>query len=269
MYDSLQSYYNDSVIGDTAYSNLVLTDSSIVTKSISDSFLQIDSVEISPVLNLYSSNTDFIAYVLLILLGIISVLWYFLPDRFSTIFLLKSNSQLQRTGENIAKVPGTLVMGFLWLNFVISICIFIFLLLQMFFAKEISGTTDYKILGYIFLLLTGWLLYRFIIIFGAAVIFETQKLKRQQVIIGGNINIITGVLLVPTILFILYAGVNLLIYIGAALILCLQVYRLLQTVIIGKLSTIFSALHIILYLCTLEIVPVLVLIGLIGNAAVI
>jgi hypothetical protein len=267
MLDSLQYQVNEFVISDSVNVNFPIEDSSTLSKPIVVNFFQNEGIDISPILHLYNSNTDVIAYVLLILLGIISTIWYFMPDRFSTIFSIRSESNLSRSGNSLTKVHGTLVMGFLWLNFVISTCIFILILLQRFFEKDIVGITDFEILGYIFLLLIGLLLYRFIIIFAAGAIFQTQKLKRLQVIIGLNTNFITGVLLVPITLVVLYTGVNFFIYIGIAVIVILQVYRLLKTVIIGKSSVIFSALHIILYLCTLEIVPVLVLMRLIGNAS--
>lgn len=266
MLNSSQYQVNEIIISDTSGVNLTIDDSTTLSQPIVN-FIQTEVIEISPIPHLYNSNTDVIAYILLILLGIISVIWYYMPDRFSTIFTLRSDGYLQRTGDSVTKVPGTLIMVFFWLNFVISSCIFITLLLQRFFGNEIIGFTEYEILGYILLVLSGLLLYRYIVIFGTATIFETKKLSRQQVIIGSKINFITGLFLVPIILVVIYTGANFFIYIGVAVIFVLQVYRLLKIVIIGKSSTIFSALHIILYLCTLEIVPVLVLIRLISNAS--
>lgn len=267
MYNSLLYNLNVLAVSDTTIVNLAVDDSNTVTQPLPVNFIQMDNVQISPVLHLNDLNTDITAYVLLILLGIISVIWYFFPDRFSTIFSLKPDSKFQRAVESSTKVPGTLITGFFWLNFIISTGIFILLVLQRFFGNEITGLSDYEILSYVFIALSGLLLYRFMIIFGTAFVFQTQKLMKQQVITGRNILFITGVLLVPFILVILYTGGNVIMYTAIVTIVLLQVYRLVQIVIIGKSSTIFSALHIILYLCTLEIVPVLVLIRLIGNGS--
>lgn len=268
MNDSLQFTSIDSVISDTSKVNLSIEDSITVTKTVAN-FIQKESIEISPLLNLSNSNTDIIAYILFVLLGIISVIWFFTPDRFSTIFSLRTDGYLQRTGDSITKVPGTFIVGFFWLNFIFSTCIFMTILIQKFFVEDIVGLTEYEILGYVFLILGCLMLYRYLVIFGTATIFETQKLRRQQVIIGSRINFITGLFLVPIILVSIFTEGNFFIYVGIAVIAILQIYRLLKTVIVGKSSTIFSALHIILYLCTLEIVPVLVLIRLIGNTSAI
>ncbi len=267
MADSLHYYLNELVIPDTSGININVADSCITPKPIVVNFIEAGTVEIEPVLNLYNSYTDNIAYILFILLGMISVIWYFIPERFSTIFSFRSDSLLQRTGEGRTKVPGHIIIGFFWLNFIISTSIFIQLILQRFSVNVIAGLNNYESLVYVILTLTSLLLYRFIVIYGSAIIFETQRLKRQQVTIGSNINFITGLLLVPFTIVIIYAQVNVLLYIGMAVILFLQLYRLFKTAIIGKSSTIFTSLHIILYLCTLEIVPVLVLIRLIGNAS--
>lgn len=266
MNDSLQYNFRDSVISDTVSVNLSLDDSTIVPKTIA-SFIQKESIEISPLINMYNSTTDIIAYILLFMLGIISVIWFFAPDRFSTIFSLRSDGYLQRTGDSVTKVPGTIIIGFFWLNFIISLCIFITLLVIRFFKDSFADLTEYEIMGYTILILCSLILYRYLVIFGTATIFETQKLRRQQVIIGSRTNFITGLFLVPIILVSIFTKGSFFIYMGIAVIVILQIYRLLKTVIVGKSSTIFSALHIILYLCTLEIVPVLVLIRLIGNAS--
>lgn len=267
MYDSLLFHIGASNVGDIAIVDPAVDDSSTMVQSLPMKFIQVGNVQISPVLHFNDFNTDVIAYVLLALLGMMAVIWYFFPERFSMIFPLRSESQLQRVAESSAKVPGTLITVFLWLNFMVSAGIFILLVLHRFFEKEITGLSDYMILGYVVLVLGGLLLYRFVIIFGAAFIFQTQKMMKQQVVSGRNIQLVTGMFLVPAILLMLYAGGSFIVYIAIAAVVPLQVFRLVQIVIIGKSSAIFSALHIILYICTLEIVPVLVLMGLIGNGS--
>ena len=269
MYDSLLYHFNVLKVGDTAIVSRAVVDSNSMIQPLPVNFLQSGNVQISPIMHLDNPNIFVITITLLILLGIISVVRYFLPDRLSLIFSMKSESQLQRSGESNAKVPGTLITGFFWLNFIISTGIFILLLLKMFFEKEIVDFSDYNLLSYIYLTILVLLLYRIVIIWGAAFVFQTQKLMKVQVTASRNIQFLTGVLLVPVILLMLYFDGNFITYTAIAVIVLLQLFRLVKIVIIGKSSTIFSALHIILYLCALEIVPVLVLMRLIGNGSVI
>ena len=269
MVDSLLYQYNDTVIGDTMTTNIIIDSASIGNQNLPINFLQSSQIDINPILHISTFNSDVITYLLLVLLGINIVIWYFLPDKFLSIFSLKPNSQLQRSVESSAKDLGALIVGVFWINFILSIGIFILFILESFFTNEISGLSQFEILSYIFLFIGGLLLYRFIIMFGAATIFQTQKIMKQQVVLGRNIIFITGVFLVPVVLIILYTGSNIIIYTTIVIIILSQAYRLMLIVIIGKSNTIFSALHIILYLCTLEIVPVLVLARLIGNGSVI
>ena len=83
--------------------------------------------------------------------------------------------------------------------------------------------------------------------------------------IGQNILFITGVFLLPIILLEVYTGFEILLIFAIVMIVLLQLIRLIKTFVIGKSISMFNALHIILYLCALDIVPVLVLIRMFVN----
>ncbi len=269
MYDSLPYNFNVLLVGDTALASDTIKDSSTLTNMIPVNFLQTNSINIIPELLVYNSNYDIITYIVIALVGFISIIWYVLPDRFVTIFSLKSISRIQRDGDSASKKPGLFITSFFWLNFILTLSIFLFLVLHEFFAINISSVSDFIVVRNILIVIMGLFLYRFILGYSTAFIFQTQILMKQQVVIDRNIQLSTGVLLLPIILLILYSSNDLLIYFVIATIVILQIYRLGQIVIIGKSSTVFSALHIILYLCALEIVPVLVLLRLINNYSVV
>jgi len=267
MNDSLLYHFNILKVGDTTIVSNTVADSNAIIQPLPINFFHATNVQINPVLNSDNSYILIITCVLLVLLGIISTIRYFLPDRLSMIFSLKTEKQLQRTENSNAKVPGTLITGFFWINFLISTGIFIFILFQRLFENQIIGLSDFEVMSYIFFALIGFFAYRFVVIFGAATIFQTHNMMKQQILISRNILFITGVFLVPVILLILYVASSLFIYVALVVIAFMQAYRMWIIVIIGKSSAIFSGLHIILYLCALEIVPVLVLIRLIGNGS--
>ncbi len=147
MYDSLLYHFNVIKVGDTTIVNKAVVDSSSIIQPLPVNFLQVGNVQINPVVHFDNSSIFVITCVLLILLGVISVIRYFLPDRLSMIFSLKSESQLPRTGVSNTKVPGTLITGFFWLNFILSLGIFILLLLKIFYEKEIVDFSNYILLS--------------------------------------------------------------------------------------------------------------------------
>ena len=93
-------------------------------------------------------------------------------------------------------------------------------------------------------------------------------MRREQVLMSRNILFITGVILLPFVFILLCSGSIIPVYFAIVIALLLQLIRIVKTFVIGNSDTMFSALHIILYLCALEIAPVLVLVRLIGNSSV-
>ena len=269
MYDSLPHNFNSLFVSDTTLIYKTVVDSSTLTSVNPVKFLQSTSVNFNPELIVHNSNIDIITIVVIVLLGIISVIWHVLPEKFMAIFSLKSISNIQRDGDNASKKPGVLITSLFWLNFIIAISIFLFLVLHEFFSIRVLNISDYQIFKDILVVIAGLFFYRFVLSYTTAFIFQTQQLMKQQVVIDRNIQLSTGILLLPIILLMLYANNVLMVYIVVSIIALLQIYRLGQMVIIGKSNVVFSALHIILYLCALEIVPVLVLLRLINNYSVV
>ncbi|MFK5856279.1 MAG: DUF4271 domain-containing protein [Bacteroidota bacterium] len=265
MYDSLLYHFNLVMIGDTAIINKAVADSNALPKLAEVNFLQANNIQIVPIPLTHNHEYDIITYVVVALLGIISVVWYVLPERFVTIFSLKSARRIQREGDFALKAPGKIISTIFWVNFIISVSIFVFIILRDSQSDKLLNISDYLLFEYIIITLSILFFYRFVLTFGTAFIFQTQKLRSQQVLIERNIQLITGILLLPIILLFLYVDTDFLIYLVVGAIVILQVYRLVQIAIIGKSSSVFSALHIILYLCTLEIVPILVLMRFINN----
>jgi len=265
MYDSL--LYNISVlpVSDTSIVISAVDDSSTFTKLEQGSFLELGNVQINPILQTVNISDDIITYVIISLIGIISIIWFLLPERFLTIFSFKSMKQIQRDVDSASKAPGLLITGIFWVTFIASSSIFIFLTFSKFFRNTFAEITDYQIIKYILLVIISLFLYRFALTYTTAFIFQTEKMMKQQVIIDRNIQLITGILLLPIILLLQYVSGDILIFIVIGSIALLQAYRIAQIVIIGNSSSVFSALHIILYLCALEIVPLLVLLRLINN----
>jgi hypothetical protein len=214
---------------------------------------------------LINSHSDYLTYVIIFLIGSAALIWHFMPDRFRMIFSLKTESHYLRSVNANPLVQGNLITGFFAINYFISLGIFMLLFLSEFFEDLIDGYSIYEVLGWCYFVIGVFYIYRTALIYGISVIFNTSKLRKQQVRIGQNILFITGVFLLPIILLEVYTGFEILLIFAIVMIVLLQLIRLIKTFVIGKSISMFNALHIILYLCALDIVPVLVLIRMFVN----
>jgi|GEM_PF-500816 len=270
MNDSLPDIFESHALVDTipVFDTLSVDLSRVDTVVIKEvtGFFQNKEVVIDPLVRMVNYEYDIITYILIALLGIIAIIWHFMPDRFAALFSMKTDNEFSRTGESSAMVPGTLITGFFWLNLLVNTGIFMFIVANFFFKENIEYMESIELTGYIFLIIGVLLLYRIIIIFGSSVVFQTGKMRQQQMTVGRNIQIISGVILTPLLILVIYINNDLIIFFTLGILALLQIIRVVKIFIIGNSSTMFSVLHIILYLCALEIVPVLVLVRLIGNA---
>lgn len=233
----------------------------------SESLIDLKANGFNPEIISSSLNIDLIAYISFTLLIIIALIWHFMPDRFLVIFNLKTSNKTGRHSNSNALVPGSIITGFLSLNFLISAGLFSLLILLNYYPNTVEGMSVFEILLGSYKVLGLYFLYRIIVIYGTSFVFDTGSLRNEQIQISRNILFITGILLIPAIIIITYSNLKFLTFILLIVIGIFQIMRIAKIIQIGKTSTMFSTLHIILYLCTLEIVPVLVLVRLIGNAS--
>ena len=217
--------------------------------------------------DLINSQSDYLTYVIIFLIGSAALIWHFMPDRFRMIFSLKTESHYLRSVNANPLVQGNLITGFFAINYFISLGIFMFLFLGEFFEDLIEGHSTIEMLGWCYFIIGVFYIYRTALIYGISIIFNTIKLRKQQVRIGQNILFITGIFLLPIILLKLYTGFGGLLIFAIVIIGLLQLVRLTKTFAIGKSISMFNALHIILYLCALDIVPALVLIRMFVNTS--
>jgi hypothetical protein len=84
---------------------------------------------------------------------------------------------------------------------------------------------------------------------------ETAKEYIQNILIY---NLVTGILLLPLLLLIIYTYHELFLYVAGGLVLIMIFLRFIRGITIGLSDSKFSLFHLFLYLCTLEILPLLV-----------
>ena len=84
---------------------------------------------------------------------------------------------------------------------------------------------------------------------------ETAKEYIQNILIY---NLVTGILLLPLLLLIIYTYHEMFLYLAGGLVLIMIFLRFIRGIAIGLSDSKFSLIHLFLYLCTLEILPLLV-----------
>ena len=258
MLDSLE-IYSISFSEDTLQSNA----DSVIVENIITTFFQNDAANI--VVRELERNQfyDIVSYVLVGLLVIAAFIWYLFPDRMLAIFNIGRSRRNYSEYEIQKNVPGTFIIGYFWVVTVIALSFFLFEVLKIFFPETVALNNDLILILKILLLVVGFILFRVLLEYTTAFIFNTFNLLELQFDFAGKIHLTSGILLLPALLLLIYVKTKLVIIILLILFALTQVFRIGILIRVGKSSPMFSALHIILYLCTLEIVPVMVLIRLI------
>ncbi|MFW6227499.1 MAG: DUF4271 domain-containing protein, partial [Bacteroidota bacterium] len=102
----------------------------------------------------------------------------------------------------------------------------------------------------------------------AAWIFKTSSptesyFRNQQIV-----NQLAGIIILPLLIISYYNPIDWILYVSWIILGILALYKFIRVSIIGLRITGFSAYHLILYLCTIEIAPVLFLIKFSSNLTI-
>ena len=108
-------------------------------------------------------------------------------------------------------------------------------------------------------------LYRYVFIAFSGFVFNTYDIAVQQNRFYNSIDKALGLLFLPILLLALYAESNLFFYLAFVIVAGLILMRWIFTFSIGIRITNFSWFHFILYLCALEIVPLMLLLKVLQN----
>jgi len=245
---------NDSLIQDSV--NLVKVHDSI--SAISSTFFQQSTLEIVQVLNSTPAYTWFI-YLLLFQSFVVALIWYFIPERILYAFSITIKSDVARLNEKERPAPGAIVTVFFLLNALINISFLIYYSLTRLFDFDFHNGSYWETVLYISILIGGLFLLKMAAIRMAGVVFNTIEMARKQVRIYFNSNIALGVFLLPLLFTLLIVPEIYVLYGILFIVSIVFLIRWIQVISLGISITHFNFFHLILYLCTLEIIPVVVL----------
>ena len=200
-----------------------------------------------------------VIYLLFGLLTVLAFIRFFYPATLQTLFSSFWGSGWRRDTDNYSK-PGWAVPLFLTVNFLVSTT----LLLLLFFVKTgLLPAGAFTSLSFWGMVAGGVILYYLfyqLITFLAGFLFNTMKQAVLQIKNNARWIYISGILLTPMLLIFFYFDNSLMTDIIAFTVIILWIVKWIQTVRIGWAARNFNLLHLFLYLCAVEIIPLLLLI---------
>ena len=201
--------------------------------------------------------------VILLLMVFMVVLWFVMPKRRNLFQQMKQS--FKSPGEIASQTPGFLFSFFFYLNYLIVIILYIILVFEQFIRFDKNDAMLLRIIIPVSVAFIVYSLYKLVVIALGGFLFKTNALARQQIRLYINFDIKIGFLLLPILLLMVAAPWDYFFYFGVFIILIANAIKWFQTIAIGKTNSMFKLYHLIIYLCTLEILPVLLLLKLISN----
>jgi hypothetical protein len=164
-------------------------------------------------------------------------------------------SQLTREGN----IFNERISIALFLIYLIAFSIFLFEGLKLF-----SGITGFMpdlifFLELMAAVLLFWII-KAVVIQLSGIIFTTRQRSFEYLLHAYMINLTIGLFLLCILLPMIYLNTKVFFYVGLGFLAIMFVFRLIKGVTIGFSYTKFSRFHLFLYLCTLEILPLAVLV---------
>lgn len=205
-------------------------------------------------------------YLLLILTLGISIIWYYMPERAISLFNFEQRKRDFHSRENVnTETPGMVILFFFMFNYFVTASLFLFLSLNSFFNDKFLNLVQNEYILYLFISVIVFSVFRILIIFFTGFVFNTKEYADNQLKLYLNIDNIIGVFLIPILFLLLFVQIDYVIYIGIFILLILHIFRWFQTFMLGKSIPGFSILHLFMYLCTLEIIPLIILMKFFSN----
>ncbi|MBN2237197.1 MAG: DUF4271 domain-containing protein, partial [Bacteroidales bacterium] len=177
-----------------------------------------------------------------------------LEQIFKSILSSSHVKQLHREG-NLVKHGYPIILLFM---FSFSLALFMFQLL-----RELYPHSFYFSVGQGFLLVLGatvaYFIGKFLTIWYLGVLFQTKQDTYRYLTDQFLFQISASFVLLPLLILYIYSGYQFFVLVAIIVLSLLWIYRLQRAFVIGLACTNFSRSYLFLYLCTLEVLPLLIL----------
>lgn len=202
------------------------------------------------------------SWIFVIIVGLLAILAFGLFFHKTKFSLLLKSSVVQRHSNQLVRESNPLserISLILLLVYLFAFSLYIYYLIKYFtdITELISGMTLYAmILGFIFL---SWF-FKTLIIRITGNVFYTRKQAYLHIVSNFLLNISAGLIYLILIIPMVYSQPLIMMYTGLALIVSTFIFKVYKGFQIGLNFSKFSKFHLFLYLCTLEILPVVIMV---------
>jgi len=255
LHDNLVAWQTDSL---TVISDNILSNSDN-TSFIGQFITENDIVTYIP--KDYSNNTvaEWITYLILggfILIAILNFLHRKKLVQFFNATFSRSQASLVIREGNPFRKQITLILTLVYL-IAVPLLFYSFIV----FYTGSDNFIDNGIIFYLELALffLGLFLYKVIFIQFTANIFQTEKPSYELLVNILIFNLIIGIIILPIITLFIYTQIDIFLYISLGIYFIGLLLRQFRQLMVGLSRSIFSVLHLFLYLCTLELIPVVII----------
>ncbi|MEZ5082347.1 MAG: DUF4271 domain-containing protein [Bacteroidales bacterium] len=208
-------------------------------------------------------NQDWITIHILIILMVVAWANTFYRKRvkqvFNAFFSTRNQTFMVRDGNLFReRISIALLIVFLF-----SISLFIYLFSTELLHLKIFDLSGFKYFSFLFLaVLLTWVLKNLAITF-IGITFKNSLILEEFLLTNFIFNIVSGVFLLPFIVVAVYFPSVIIIKIGLYFLIIVFIYRMFRQLLLNSGGIKFSWYNRILYLCTFEIIPILIIIKLV------
>ena len=227
-------------------------------------FLQQTTIPVN-ITNRNNNYSGWLTSGLLLLTFVLTLIWYFFPERILRLLAREGSKHKAKYDDNQFARPGFILYVILGFTFIFTTSLFIYLATLKYFPSIISEYSFEQLTLFIPVLLIFYYLLRYIVMYTTGFLFNTQQQAAKQINAAFRVNLIQSLLLLPMLLVLLNFQVTVFYYLGFVILLTAMVYKWGFLLFIGVKKSKISLYHNILYLCALEIVPVIILLKLLEN----
>lgn len=212
-----------------------------------------------------TEGQELIFYILTGLVGLVASIRLIFPKYFKNLFLLFMQTTIRQKQTRDQLLQNNLASVFLNVLFIISTGFYVTLLVQY---KQWANIPFYQLLLYSISILFVVYLGKYIFLAFSGWVFNVAEATNSYTFIVFLVNKVLGIVLMPFILLITFSPApikQVAITISAGVALLLFAYRYMISFGVIRSNLKVSALHFFLYLCAVELLPIVLIYKLLVN----
>lgn len=189
----------------------------------------------------------------------------------AVLLLVVINKQLYpRQFRQLLSVPGgvahtnqllrewTPTRSFIGFSFMISYIVVIALFVQktlVVFSRDVSAYNSFEVFSIVCACVAGWIILRHLILALMSWMFRQKDLVTRQITVDLSISTFCFMVIMPVTLLVLYIPNTIFVWIGIGILFVTALIKLFLEFVETRVFSKMPSLYIFLYFCTLEIVP--------------